>query len=103
MIDQGAINGLKRSLLAGLDGRVAYDCLDACDGGNLQSARIVYPLLSSSNWWLQPARIMYQWMYIIELIAISSDRVSKDVDSGFRDRFAGGFDGRFNGRFNGGF
>jgi hypothetical protein len=42
-------------------------------------------------------------MYIVELIAISSDRVSKDVDNGFNDRFAGGFDGRFNGRFNGGF
>ncbi len=42
-------------------------------------------------------------MYIVELIAISLDCVSMDVDSGFKDRFAGGFDGQFNGRFNGGF
>ncbi len=42
-------------------------------------------------------------MYIIESIAISLDPVSKDVDSGFDDRFAGGFDGRFNGQFDGGF
>ena len=41
VINQSAIRGLKRSLLAGLDGRVAYECLDACDGGNLQLARIV--------------------------------------------------------------
>jgi hypothetical protein len=42
-------------------------------------------------------------MYIAKSIAISSDRVSKDVDSGFDDRFAGGFDGWFNGQFDGGF
>ncbi len=41
-------------------------------------------------------------MYIIESIAISLDRVSKDVDSGFKDRFTGGFDGQFNGWFDGG-
>ncbi len=102
MINQSLIRGLKRSLLAGLDGRVAYERLDACDGENLQSARIVYPLSSSLNW-LQSAQIMYWWMYIVESIAISSDCVSKDVDSDFDDRFAGGFDGRFNGRFDSGF
>jgi hypothetical protein len=45
---------------------------------------------------LQSAWIMYQWMYVIELIAISSDCVLIDVDSGFDDRFDGGFDGQFN-------
>ncbi len=49
VIDQSAIRGLKGSLLAGLDGGVAYKCLDACDGGNLQSARIVYQLALSLN------------------------------------------------------
>ncbi len=103
VINQSAIRGLKRSLLAGLDGRVAYECLDACDGGNLQSARIVYWLASLSNW-LQSAQIVYQWMYVVELIAITSDCVSMDVGSVFDDRFKGGFHSRFNrwfdGRFN---
>jgi hypothetical protein len=81
---------------------VAYERLDACDGGDLQSARIVYRLESSSNQ-LQSAWIMYQCMYVIKLIAISSDPVSMDVDSGFDDRFNGEFDGRFNGRFDGEF
>ncbi len=85
MIDQSAIRGLNRSLLAGLDGGVAYECLDACDGGNLQSAWIVYRLALSSNR-LQSARIVYRWMYIVELIAISLDRVSMDVDGGFEFR-----------------
>ncbi len=34
-------------------------------------------------------------MYIIELIAISSDCVSMDVDRDFDNRFDGGFNGRF--------
>jgi hypothetical protein len=42
-------------------------------------------------------------MYIVELIAISLDRVSMDVDGGFEDRFDGGFSGQFNGWFNAGF
>ncbi len=42
---------------------------------------------------------MYRWMYVVELIAISSDCVSLDVDSGFDDRFDGGFIGRFDGGF----
>ncbi len=41
--------------------------------------------------------------YIVELIAISLDRVSMDVDSGFDGGFDLGFDGRFDGWFNGGF
>jgi hypothetical protein len=41
-INQNVINGFKRSLLAGLDGGVAYERLDAHDGCNLQSAWIVY-------------------------------------------------------------
>jgi hypothetical protein len=49
VIDQSAIRGLRCSLLAGLDGRVAYECLDACDGGNLQSAWIVNQLALLSN------------------------------------------------------
>ncbi len=102
MINQSAIRGLKRSLLAGLDGGVDYERLDACDGGDLQSAWIVYRLALPSNQ-LQPAWIMYQWIYVVKLIAISSDRVSMDVDSGFDDRFDGELGGRFNGRFDGGF
>jgi hypothetical protein len=102
VINQSAIRGLKRSLLAGLDGGVAYECLDARDGGDLQSARIVYQLALSSNQ-LRSARIVYQWMYILGSIAISSDHVLMDVDGGFNDRFNGGFDGRFNGQFDGGF
>jgi hypothetical protein len=46
---------------------------------------------------------MYQWMYIIKLIAISSDCVSMYVDGGFDSGFDGGFDGGFNGQFAGGF
>ncbi len=99
VIDQSAIRGLKRSLLAGLDGRVAYERLDACDGSNLQSSWIVYQLALLSNW-LRSARIVYQWMYVIKLIAISLDCVSMDVDSGFNDGFVGGFHGWFNGRSN---
>ncbi len=102
MINQSVIRGLKRSLLAGLDGGVAYERLDACDGGSLQSAWIVYWLALLSNW-LQSARIMYRWMYVVELIAISLDCVSMDVDSGFDGGFDGVFDGQFNGRFGGGF
>jgi hypothetical protein len=102
VINQSAIRGLKRSLLAGLDGGVAYEHLDACDGSNLQLAWIVYQLALLLNW-LQSAWIVYQWMYVIELIVISSDCVSMDVDSGFDDRFDGEFNGRFKGRFDGGF
>jgi hypothetical protein len=99
VINQSAIRGLKRSLLAGIDGRMAYERLDACDGGDLQSARILYQLALLSNR-LQSAWIMYQWMYVVELIAISSDCVSMDVNSGFDNRFNGGFHGWFNGRFD---
>ncbi len=102
VINQSAIRGLKHSLLAGLDGGVAYECLDACDGGDLQLAWIVYQLASLSNW-LQSARIVYQWMYVVESIVISSDCVSMDVDSGFGNRFDSEFDGWFNGWFDGGF
>ncbi len=35
VINQSAIRGLTRSLLGGLDGGVAYERLDVCDGGNL--------------------------------------------------------------------
>ncbi len=102
MIEQSAIRGLKRSLLAGLDGGLAYERLDVCDGGNLQLAWIIYRLALLSDR-LRSARIMYRWMYVVESIAISLDCVSMDVDSGFDDRFDGGFHGRFNGWFNGRF
>ncbi len=102
MISQSAIRGLKHSLLAGLDGGVAYEHLDACDGGDLQSAWIVYWLALLSNQ-LQSARIVYRWMYVVKLIAISLDCVLRDANSGFDDRFDGEFDGWFNGQFNGGF
>jgi hypothetical protein len=69
VIDQSAIRGLKRSLLAGLDGGVAYKRLDAHDGSDLKLAWIVYQLTLLSNW-LQSARIMYWWLYIAKLIAI---------------------------------
>ncbi len=94
MIDQSAIRGLKHSLLAGLDGGVAYKCLDAGDGGSLQLAWIVYPLALLSNQ-LQSAWIVYQWMYIVESIAISLDCVSMGVNCGFNGGFSGGFDGWF--------
>jgi hypothetical protein len=61
VIDQSAIRGLKRSLLTGLDGGVAYKCLDLHEGGNLQSAWIVYQFALLSNQ-LQTARIVYRWM-----------------------------------------
>ncbi len=102
MVNQSAIRGLTCSLLAGLDGGVAYERLDACDGGNLQLAQIIYRLALLSNQ-LRSAWIVYQWMYVIELIAISSDHVSMDVDSGFDNRFDGGFHGQFNGWVNGQF
>jgi hypothetical protein len=98
VINQSVIRGLKRSLLAGLVGGVAYKCLDARDGSNLQLAWIVYWLASSSNW-LWSAWIVYQWMYIVKSIAISSDHVSMDVNGGFYGGFDGGFDGGFKGLF----
>jgi hypothetical protein len=49
VINQRAIRGLKRSLLASLDGRMANKRLDACDGGDLQSVWIVYRLASLLN------------------------------------------------------
>jgi hypothetical protein len=42
-------------------------------------------------------------MYIVELIAISSDHALMDVDSGIDNRFAGGFDDQFNSHVDGGF
>ncbi len=39
-------------------------------------------------------------MYNVKLIAISLDRVSMDVNSGFDDRLDSGFDSRFNGWFD---
>jgi hypothetical protein len=102
VINQSAIRGLTRGLLAGLDGGVAYKHLDARDGGDLQSAWIVYRLALLSNW-LQSAGIVYWWMYIVELIVISSDHVSMDVDGGFDIGFDGWFDGGFDSWFDGGF
>ena len=37
---------------------------------------------------------------VVESIAISSDRVSMDVDGGFDGGFDSGFNGGFNGRFH---
>jgi hypothetical protein len=78
VIDQSAIRGLKRSLLAGLDGGVAYKCLDLHDGGDLQSARIVYRFALSSDW-LWSARIVYRWMLTV-VLAVGST-VGLTVDS----------------------
>jgi hypothetical protein len=88
---------------------VAYKCLDAHDGGNCNRLGLYI------NW--HCCQINYNQLgsctdeYIVELIAISSDRVSMDVDggfdsgldSGFDGVFKGGFDGGFNGGFDGGF
>ncbi len=41
--------------------------------------------------------------YIVKLIAISSDRVSMDVDGGFDGRLIGWFNGGFYGWLDGGF
>ncbi len=40
---------------------------------------------------------------VLELIAISLDCASMDVDGGFGGGFDGGFDSQFDGRFDGGF
>jgi hypothetical protein len=73
---------------------VAYKCLDAHDGGNCDW------LGSYIDW--HCCQIDHNQLglcideYIVELIAISSDRVWMDVDG----RFDGGFDDGFNSRFH---
>ncbi len=76
---------------------MAYKCLDAHDGGNCNQ------LGSYIHW--HCCQINCDQLgscvneYIVELILISSDCVSMDVDSGFD----GGFDSRFDGGFDGWF
>ncbi len=72
---------------------MAYKCLDARDGGDCNQ------LGSYIDW--HCCRINCNQLglcideYIVELIAISSDCVSMDVNSGFDSGFDCGFDGRF--------
>jgi hypothetical protein len=70
---------------------VAYKRLDAHDGGNWNRLGLYI------NW--HHCQINCNQLrlrineYIVELIAISLDRVSMDVHSGFDGGFTGGFDG----------
>jgi hypothetical protein len=77
---------------------VAYKCLDARDGGNSVWLGLYI------NW--HCCRIDCNQLglcideYIVKLIAVSLDRVSMDVDSGFDGGFDGGFDDGFDGQFH---
>jgi hypothetical protein len=74
---------------------------DVCDGGDCNWLRLYI------NW--HRCQINRNQLglcideYIVELIAISSDHVSMDVDGGFDGGFDGEFDGWFDGWFDGGF
>ena len=61
---------------------MANKCLDAHGGGDCNQLR------------------SYINCIIVELIAISSDRVSMDVDGSFDGGFNGGFNSGFDGRFH---
>ncbi len=91
-----ALKGLS-SLLAGIDGEVAYKRLDARDGGDCNRLGLYIDWHCCQIDCNQLGLFINE--YIVESIAISSDRVSMDVDSGFN----GGFDGGFNSGFDGGF
>jgi hypothetical protein len=77
---------------------VAYECLDAHDGGNCNCLGLYI------DWHLcqidcdQLGSCIDE--YIGKSIAISLDHVSMDVDSGFDGGFDGGFNGGFNGQFH---
>jgi hypothetical protein len=77
---------------------VAYTCLDARDGGNYNWLGLYI------NWHCRQINHNQLGLcineYIIELISISSDPVSMDVDGGFDGGFDSGFNGGFNGRFH---
>jgi hypothetical protein len=68
---------------------VAYKCLDACDGGNCDQLGLYIDRHCCQIDHNQLRSCIDE--YIVKSIAISLDRVSMDVNSGFD----GGFDGRF--------
>ncbi len=78
---------------------MAYKHLDARDGGDCNRLGLYI------DW--HRCRINCNQLglcideYIAELIAISSDRVSMDVNSGFNGGFDNGFDSGFDGGFHG--
>ncbi len=80
---------------------MAYKRLDARDGGNCNQLRLYI------NWHCCQIDCDQLGLcidkYIVELIAISLDHVSMDVNSGFDCGFDVGFNGGFNGGFDGGF
>ncbi len=72
---------------------MAYKCLCACDGGDCNRLGLYI------NWHRRQIDCNQLEScideYIVKLIAISSDHVSMDVDSGFDGVFDGGFDAQF--------
>ena len=80
---------------------MAYKCFDAHDGGDCDRLRLYI------NWHCRQINHNQLGLcineYIIELISISSDPVSMDVDGGFDGGFDSGFNGWFNSEFDGGF
>jgi hypothetical protein len=77
---------------------VDYKHLDACDGDDCNRLGLYID-------WHRPQINCDQLgscidEYILESIAISSGRVSMDVDSGFNGGFDGGIDVGFDGRFH---
>jgi hypothetical protein len=80
---------------------VAYKCLDARDGGDCNWLGLYI------DWHCRGIDCNQLGLcidnYIVESNAISSDRVSMDVDSDFDGEFDSGFNSGFNGEFDGGF
>ncbi len=80
---------------------MAYKRLDAHDGGSCDQLGLYI------DWHCRHINCNQLGLcideYIVELIAISSDGVSMDVDGGFNGGFDSGFYGRFDGGFNGEF
>ena len=80
---------------------MAYKCLCACDGGDCNRLGLYI------NWHRRQIDCNQLEScideYIVKLIAISSDHVSMDVDSGFDGGFNGGFGSGFDGGFDDGF
>ncbi len=76
---------------------MAYKCLDLCDGGNCDQLR---SYINRHHCQIDCNQLgLSVDEYIVELIAISLDCVSMDVNGGFD----GGFDSGFNGGFDGWF
>jgi hypothetical protein len=77
---------------------VAYKRLDAHDDGDCDQLKLYI------NWHCHHIDCNQLGLcineYIVESIAISSDCVSMDVDSGFDGGFNGGFDGGFESGFD---